>query len=68
MTPSRARWVIGRCWLYCQRPDAVVTWIGPVNHNGREAPMYACQPCLDILGSLVRAHAETTDRTPVTVL
>jgi hypothetical protein len=65
MTPTQ--WVTGQCWLYCQRPDALVTWIGPVHHNGAHAPMYACHPCLRTLAGLVHAHTATGDRTPVTL-
>jgi hypothetical protein len=60
-------WVIGRCWLYCQRQDAPVMWIGPVHHNGAVAHMYACEPCLLILVRLVHTHTAIHDRTPVTV-
>ena len=64
---TAARWVTGRCWLYCQRQGAEVTWIGPVHHDGTHAPMYACDPCLRILAGLVHAHTAAGDRTPVTV-
>ena len=62
---THTRWVTGRCWLYCRRPDALVTWIGPVHHDGAHAPMHACDPpCLRILAGLVHAHTAADDRTP----
>jgi hypothetical protein len=63
---TAARWVTGRCWLYCQRPDAVVTWIGPVHHDGAHAPMHACARCLRVLADLVHTHTKASDRTPAT--
>ena len=59
------RWVTDRYRQYCRRPDAVVTWIGPVHHNGACAPMHACQPRLDILADQVQAHTAAGDTTPV---
>lgn len=58
---TQAHWVVGRCWLYCLRPDTVVTWIGPAHHGGAHAPMYACDPCLRVLATLVHDHAAARD-------
>lgn len=43
-------WEWGKCWLYCLREVAWVTWIGPVKSAGSDSvPMYACAECIEIL-------------------
>jgi hypothetical protein len=58
-------WVTGQCWLSCLRPDARVTWIGPVHGGGTaygaSAAMYACAPCLRTLTDLLRDAVHARD-------
>lgn len=56
---------IGACWLWCQRSDVPVWWLGPVRCEGQHAPLYACAPCtrrLDVkrLAHLIRGGTRTS--------
>jgi hypothetical protein len=43
------QWTNGTCWLWCERSDVVVLWLGPVQWEGGHAPLYACQQCIRYL-------------------
>jgi len=60
-TPDSA-WIVGHCWLYCGRPDVLVTWIGPASARGITMPMHACGPCIRHLADLVWSEAARQDR------
>lgn len=64
----------GACWLWCERVDIEVTWIGSVTSSGMQADLYACRHCLFHLDQRVwyaqhlrdlprpRAHGPPTPR------
>ncbi|MCF6523782.1 hypothetical protein [Streptomyces sp. JJ36] len=54
--PDGQTWLVGECWLYCERQDVPVTWVGPAQWLGQHAPVYACAPCLQRLTAKVRAY------------
>lgn len=51
---GRATWVVGDCWLWCERTDTAVLWLGPVISWGTHAPLYACDDCIGRLEEQVR--------------
>ncbi|MTE22207.1 hypothetical protein F0L17_24525 [Streptomyces sp. TRM43335] len=56
---DRGRWVVGDCWLWCERIGTAVTWLGPVISWGTHAPLYACDDCIGRLEEQVREAAST---------
>ncbi len=58
---TAAVWITGRCWLWCGRSDLPVTWVGSVQSNGHEVPMYSCGACLDHLDAMVWAEIVRMD-------
>lgn len=51
--PADVAWKQGDCWLWCQRRNVAVMWIGPATVAGLSAPMYGCDPCIRQLGERV---------------
>ncbi|EFL34028.1 predicted protein [Streptomyces viridochromogenes DSM 40736] len=49
----------------CERTGVPVIWLGPLQWDGRPAPVYSCKPCLDRLKA--RALAYFMQRRPVAV-
>ncbi|MFI0769232.1 hypothetical protein ACH4TQ_30730 [Streptomyces sp. NPDC021218] len=45
----QCRWTNGSCWLWCERSEVLVLWLGPVQWEGGHAPLYACRQCLRYL-------------------
>ncbi len=54
-------WITGECWLYCERTDVPVMWLGPAQWLGYCAPLHACAPCVRRLNAKVRRHMSCRD-------
>ncbi len=54
--------VAGWCIL-CRRQRQVL-WIGPVEHDGQQAPAYACEPCCQFLRDYIRQCNQQWDQRP----
>ena len=50
------RWTNGSCWLWCERSEVLVLWLGPVQWEGGHAPLYACWRCLRYLETRLLAR------------
>ncbi|MFH8500664.1 hypothetical protein [Streptomyces coeruleorubidus] len=50
------QWIIGDCWLGCERTQLRVIWLGPVQWDGQHAPFFACEECLERLMRQARAY------------
>ncbi|WP_330309904.1 MULTISPECIES: hypothetical protein [unclassified Streptomyces] len=61
----QAQWVIGDCWLGCERTGVPVIWLGPVQWDGQHAPFMVCEGCLDRLKR--QANAYFRQRQPAAV-
>ncbi|GAA3642944.1 hypothetical protein GCM10023079_35930 [Streptomyces chitinivorans] len=57
-------WTTGRCRLYCLRPQVPVMWLGPVQTQGQQAELYACEACIQTLNALVWEALRQRDRAP----
>ncbi|WP_051816795.1 hypothetical protein [Kitasatospora sp. NRRL B-11411] len=53
-------WVDGLCWLYCAEWGRVM-WVGRVTVAGADAPLFACEPCIRRLNSLVWGYLYRAD-------
>ncbi|CAM5475699.1 hypothetical protein GCM10010345_12210 [Streptomyces canarius] len=49
-------WVIGDCWLGCERTGVRVLWLGPVQWDGYSAPFMSCASCLARLMAQASAY------------
>ncbi len=59
-------WVIGACWFYCGETRLVLC-VGTVMTSPptRQAPLYACGPCLNVLEGAVEDYTEAAAHLPV---
>jgi hypothetical protein len=60
---TRRPLVPGFC-LLCRRPDQMVVWIGPVEVGGMSAPVFACEPCCEYMGTVVVQYNHQRDMRP----
>ncbi|MEE4599155.1 hypothetical protein V2J94_46370 [Streptomyces sp. DSM 41524] len=51
----RRQWTTGNCWLWCERAELPVLWLGPVLWEGGNAPLHACEGCIRRLESKIRS-------------
>ncbi|GHI07197.1 hypothetical protein AQI88_22350 [Streptomyces cellostaticus] len=56
-------WAQGLCWL-CRRTDQLVTFIGPIEVNGKRAPAFACADCCNWSRQYVNAYTRQLDARP----
>lgn len=60
----RREWMVGECWLYCERSGVPVLWLGPVQEDGCTAHLYACVDCLARLRGKLWRSVEARDTAP----
>lgn len=63
MTATAARWLRGLCWL-CRKPEQEVTFIGPVEVDGKKAPGFACRSCVEWSHRYVDLYVRQLDQRP----
>ncbi|MCE7079809.1 hypothetical protein [Streptomyces sp. ST2-7A] len=54
------RWHSGTCWLWCDRDELPVQWLGTVEHGPLRVPLTACRECTDRLTERVHATARAS--------
>jgi hypothetical protein len=60
---TRRPLVAGWC-LLCRRDDRLVVWIGPVEHDGQTAPVYACEGCCAFVRQYIQHYQQQWDARP----
>jgi hypothetical protein len=55
--------VPGWCFL-CRRGERLVMWIGPLEHDGQTAPIYACEECCEFARQYIAQYQWERDARP----
>lgn len=55
--------ILGFCFL-CRTDGLMVVWIGPVETDGMQAPVYACEPCCEFARQYIERHQRAYDMRP----
>lgn len=51
-------------WCLMCRNSGMVVWVGPVEHDGQTAPVYACESCCDYLREYIAFYTQQRDMSP----
>jgi hypothetical protein len=51
-------------WCILCRQAKLVCWIGPVEHNGQQAPAYACEDCCQFVREYIDHFTQQWDQRP----
>lgn len=57
-------WTTGSCWLYCERDNVPVLWLGPVQEDGCTAHLFACRDCVARLRAKLWRYVDAKGQGP----